>query len=213
MMMILVMMKSENSWMNKIGSEKGEITMTKYYLCKEIATLAEHQRIRAEKVLHKRVTQWDGGDILNVVFDGEIQSRIDWDPEELGAYDTVEDAKEAAHVQSLKCSVKAHGSGLELVAYYIDEREAFDDGTWEEFGQYDLPRDVVEEEVPDREKDVNAFAEYLYRHGYDACDICKLREAYDLSEVEEDAVYSMLQSLYNNDQRILDKYYGKLCAF
>lgn len=78
---------------------------------------------------------------------------------------------------------------------------------------YALPREVVEEEVPDREKDIDAFAEYLYRHGYDACDICNLREAYNLSEVEEDAVYSMLQSLYNNDQRILDKYYGKLRGF
>lgn len=187
--------------------------MVKYIIYKEAATLAEHQRIRAEKALHKRVAQWDGGDILNVVFDGEIQNRIDWDPEELSAYDTLEDAKETAHVQGLKCSVKAHGSGLELVAYYIDEREAFDDGTWEGFGQYDLPREVVEEEIPDREKDIDAFAEYLYRQGYDACDICNLREVYNLSEVEEDAVYSMLQSLCNNDQRILDKYYGKLCAF
>lgn len=183
--------------------------MTKYYLCKEIATLAEHQRIRAEKVLYKRVTQWDGGDILSVVFDGEIQNRIDWDPDELGVYDTLEEAQEAARMQELKCRANVCGSNLDLVAYYISERSEY----YEEYGQYSLPREVVEEEVPDREKDIDAFAEYLYRQGYDACDICKLREAYDLSEVEEDAVYSMLQSLYNNDQRILDKYYGKLCAF
>lgn len=213
MMMILVMMKSENFWMNKIGSEKGEITMTKYYLCKEIATLAEHQRIRAEKVLHKRVTQWDGGDILNVVFDGEIQSRIDWDPEELGAYDTVEDAKEAAHVQGLKCSARAYGSGLELVAYYIDEREVFDDGTWEEFGQYDLPRVTVEEEVPDKGEDIEAFAEYLYKHGYDACDIDKIRKIYSLTEEEEEKIYGSLKSLYNRDKWILDKHYGKFRSF
>lgn len=51
--------------------------MEKYYICKETAVLREHQRIRAERVLHKRVDQWDGGDILNVVFDGDIQNRID----------------------------------------------------------------------------------------------------------------------------------------
>lgn len=188
--------------------------MVKYIIWKEAATLAEHQRIRAEKGLHKRVAQWDGGYILGIVFDGEIQGRIDWDPEELGVYDTLEEAREAAHAQNLKCSARARGSNLELVAYYIAEREVFDDGTWEEYcGMYALPREVVEEEVPDREKDIDAFAEYLYRQRYDACDICKLREAYDLSEVEEDAVYSMLQSLYNNDQRILDKYYGKLRGF
>lgn len=190
--------------------------MTKYYLCKEIATLAEHQRIRAEKVLHKRVTQWDGGDILSVIFDGEIQNRIDWDPDELGVYDTLEEAQEAARMQELKCSAQFCGSSLNLVAYYISEREMLDSGNeedYEECGQYSLPREVVEEEVPDREKDIDAFAEYLYRQGYDACDICNLREAYNLSEVEEDAVYNMLQSLYNNDQRILDKYYGKLRGF
>ena len=187
--------------------------MIKYAICKETATLAEHQRIRAEKALHKRVAQWDGGDILEVVFDGEAQGRIDWDPEELGTYDTLEEAQEAASAQSLKCSVKAHGSGLELVAYYIDEREAFDDGTWEEFGQYDLPRDVVEEEVPDREKDVNAFAEYLYRHGYDACDIDKIRKIYSLTEEEEEEIYGSLKSLYNRDKWILDKHYGKFRSF
>lgn len=190
--------------------------MVKYIIYKEAATLAEHQRIRAEKVLHKRVTQWDGGDILSVVFDGEIQNRIDWDPDELGVYDMLEEAQEAARIQELKCRANVCGSNLDLVAYYISEREMLDGGDeWdhEECGQYSLPREVVEEEVPDREKDIDAFAEYLYRQGYDACNICKLREAYDLSEAEEDAVYSMLQSLYNNDQRILDKYYGKLRAF
>ena len=190
--------------------------MTKYYLCKEIATLAEHQRIRAEKVLHKRVTQWDGGDILNVVFDGDIQNRIDWMPETFGEYSMLEEAQEAARIQELKCSAQFCGSSLNLVAYYISEREMLDgsdEGDYEEYGQYSLPREVVKEEVPDREKDIDVFAEYLYRQGYDACDICKLREAYDLSEVEEDAVYSMLQSLYDRDERILNKYYGKFRGF
>ena len=190
--------------------------MTKYYLCKEIATLAEHQRIRAEKVLYKRVTQWDGGDILSVVFDGEIQNRIDWDPDELGVYDTLEEAQEAARMQELKCRANVCGSNLDLVAYYISEREMLDGGDewdYEECGQYSLPREVVEEEVPDREKDIDAFAEYLYRQGYDACDICKLREAYALTETQEDVVYSTLQSLYDRDERILNRYYGKFRGF
>lgn len=183
--------------------------MKKYIICKETAVLREHQRIRAERVLHKRVDQWDGGDILNIVFDGEIQNRIDWMPEKIDEYGTLEEAQDAAATQRLKSTVITYGTNRFLIAYYISERSEY----YEEYGQYSLPREVVEEEVPDREKDIDAFAEYLYRQGYDACDICKLREAYDLSEVEEDAVYSMLQSLYNNDQRILDKYYGKLCAF
>ena len=182
--------------------------MTKYYLCNEVATLKEHQRIRAEKVRHKRVAQWDGGDILNVVFDGEIQGRIDWMPEMFGEYGTLEEAQKAAHAQNLKCSVSAYDAGLVLEAYYISEREVFDDGTWEEFGQYDLPREVVEEEAPDREKDIDAFAEYLYRHGYDADDIYKLREIYKLTEGEEEKIYKSLQSLYNIDEWFLKKYYG-----
>ena len=187
--------------------------MTKYYLCNETATLKEHQRIRAEKVLHKRVAQWDGGDILNVVFDGEIRGRIDWMPEMFGEYGTLEEAQEAASAQNLKCSVSAYDAGLVLEAYYISEREVFDDGTWEEFGQYDLPREVVEEEAPDREKDIDAFAEYLYRHGYDADDIYKLREIYKLTEDEEEKIYNSLQSLYNIDEWFLDKYYGKFRSF
>lgn len=187
--------------------------MTKYYLCNEIATLKDYQRIRAEKALHKRVAQWDGGDILNVVFDGEIQGRIDLAPEEMGEYDTLEEAQEAASAQNLKCSVSVYDPGLVLEAYYISEREVFDDGTWEEFGQYDLPREVVEEEVPDRENDINAFTEYLYRHGYDADDIYKLREIYKLTEDEEEKIYNSLQSLYNIDEWILDKYYGKFRSF
>ena len=183
--------------------------MTKYVICNEVATLKEHQRIRAEKDLHKRVAQWDGGDILNVVFDGEIQGRIDWYPEEMGVYDTLEEAQEAASAQSLKCSVSAYGPGLVLEAYYIDEREVFDDGTWEKFGMYDIPREPVEEEAPDKNEDIEAFAEYLYRHGYDACDICKLRETYNLTEAEEDEIYRSLQSLYNIDEWILKKYYGR----
>lgn len=182
--------------------------MTKYYLCNETATLKEHQRIRAEKTLHKRVAQWDGRDILNVVFDGEIQGRVDWMPEMFGEYGTLEEAQEAASAQNLKCSARAYCFGLVLEAYYIDEREVFDDGTWEEFGQYDLPREVVEEEAPDREKDIDAFAEYLYRHGYDADDIYKLREIYKLTEDEEEKIYKSLQSLYNIDEWFLKKYYG-----
>lgn len=188
--------------------------MTKYYLCNEIATLKDHQRIRAEKTLHKRVAQWDGGDILNIVFDGEIHGRIDLAPEEMGVYDTLEKAQEAASAQNLKCSVSAYDAGLVLEAYYIDEREVFDDGTWEEsFGTYALPREAVEEEAPDREKDIDAFAEYLYRHGYDADDIYKLREIYKLTEDEEEKIYNSLQSLYNIDEWILDKYYGKFRSF
>lgn len=188
--------------------------MTKYYLCNEIATLKEHQRIRAEKTLHKRVAQWDGEDILNVVFDDEIQGRIDWYPEEMGVYDTLADAQEAASAQNLKCSIIEYGPGLVLVACYIDEREVFDDGTWEErFGMYTLPREAVEEEVPDKGEDIEAFAEYLYRHGYDACDICKLREIYKLAEGEEEKIYKRLQTLYNIDEWILDKYYGKFRSF
>lgn len=187
--------------------------MTKYYICNEVATLKEHQRIRAEKTLHKRVAQWDGGDILNIVFDGEIQGRIDWNPEIIGVYDTLEKAREAASAQNLKCSASAYDPGLVLIAYYIDEREVFDDETWEECGMYDLPREVVEEEVPDRENDINAFTEYLYRHGYDACDICKLRETYNLTEAEGNEIYRRLQTLYNIDEWILDKYYGKFRSF
>ena len=184
--------------------------MTKYYLCKETATLAEHRRIHAEKVLHKRVTQWDGGDILSVVFDGEIQNRIDWLPETFGEYDTLEAAQEAASAQSLKCSIIVYDPGLVLEAYYIDEREVSDDGTWgERFGMYTLPREAVEEETPDKGEDIEAFAEYLYRHGYDACDICKLREIYSLTEEEENEIYRSLQSLYNIDEWILKKYYGR----
>lgn len=156
--------------------------MIKYVVCREAATLKEHQRIRAERELHKRVAQWDGGDILNVVFDGEIQGRIDWYPEEMGVYDTLEEAQEAASAQTLKCSARAYCFGLVLEAYYIDEREVFDDDTYEKFGMYDLPREAVEEEAPDKGEDIEAFAEYLYRHGYDACDICKLREIYKLTE-------------------------------
>lgn len=187
--------------------------MIKYVICVEVATLKDYQRIRAEKTLHKRVAQWDGGDILNVVFDGEIQGRIDLAPEEMGVYDTLEEAQEAASAQTLKCSARAYCFGLVLEAYYIDEREVFDDGTWEELGQYDLPREVVEEEVPDREKDIDAFAEYLYRHGYDADDIYKLREIYKLTEDEEEKIYNSLQSLYNIDEWFLDKYYGKFRSF
>lgn len=187
--------------------------MTKYYLCNEIATLKEHQRIRAEKTLHKRVAQWDGGDILNVVFDGEIRGRIDCGPEEMGVYETLEEAQEAASAQNLKCSVSAYGAGLVLEAYYIAEREVFDDGTWEGFGQYDLPREAVEEEAPDKGEDIEAFAEYLYRHGYDSCDIYKLREIYSLTEEEENEIYRRLQTLYNIDEWILDKYYGKFRSF
>lgn len=183
--------------------------MTKYVICNEIATLKEHQRIRAEKTLHKRVAQWDGGDILNIVFDGEIHGRIDLAPEEMGVYDTLEEAQEAASAQTLKCSARAYCFGLVLEAYYIDEREVFDDGTWEELGQYDLPREVVEEEVPDREKDIDAFAEYLYRHGYDADDIYKLREIYKLTEDEEEKIYNSLQSLHNIDEWFLKNYYGR----
>ena len=188
--------------------------MTKYYLCNEIATLKDYQRIRAERVLRKRVAQWDGGDILNIVFDGEIQGRIDCEPEIIGVYDTLEKAQEAASAQSLKCSVKAYDPGLVLEAYYIDEREVFDDGTREEsFGTYALPREPVEEEAPDKSEDIGALAEYLYRHGYDAHDICKLRVIYDLTEKEEDEIYGRLQSLYNSDEWILDKYYGKFRSF
>lgn len=187
--------------------------MTKYYLCNEIATLKEHQRIRAEKTLHKRVAQWDGGDILNVVFDGEIQGR-DWYPEEMGVYDTLEEAQKAAHAQNLKCSVIAYDAGLVLEACYIAEREVFDDGTWEEsFGTYALPREVVEEEAPDKNEDIEAFTEYLYRRGYDACDIYKLRETYNLTEEEENEIYRRLQTLYNIDEWVLDKYYGKFRSF
>lgn len=187
--------------------------MIKYVICMETATLKEHQRIRAERVLHKKVAQWDGGDILNVVFDGEIQGRVDWMPEMFGEYGTLEEAQEAASAQSLKCSIIVYDPGLVLEAYYISEREVFDDGTWEEFGQYDLPREVVEEEAPDKGEDIEAFAEYLYRHGYDACDICKLREIYKLAEGEEEKIYKSLQSLYNIDEWILDKYYGKFRSF
>ena len=188
--------------------------MTKYYLCNEIATLKDHQRIRAEKSLHKRVAQWDGGDILNVVFDGEIHNRIDLNPEIIGVYDTLEKAREAASAQILKCSARAYCFGLVLEAYYIDEREVFEDGTWEEsFGTYALPREAVEEEAPDKSEDIGALAEYLYRHGYDACDIYKLRETYNLTEVEGNEVYRRLQTLYNIDEWILDKYYGKFRSF
>lgn len=187
--------------------------MTKYAICKETATLKEYQRIRAEKVLHKRVAQWDGGDILNVVFDGEIQSRIDWDPETIGVYDTLEEAREAAHAQGLKSSASAYGSNLDLTAYYISEHEVFDDETWEECGMYDIPREIEEEEAPVKEQDIDVFAEYLYRHGYDADDIYKLREIYKLTEEEEEKIYNSLQSLHNADQWILDKYYGKFRSF
>lgn len=187
--------------------------MTKYYLCNEIATLKDYQRIRAERELHKRVAQWDGGDILNVVFDGEIQGRIDLEPEIIGVYDTLEKAQKAAHAQNLKCSVSAYDAGLVLEAYYISEREVFDDGTWEEFGQYDLPREIEKEEAPVKEQDIDVFAEYLYRHGYDADDIYKLREIYSLTEEEENEIYRSLQSLYNIDEWILDKYYGKFRSF
>lgn len=187
--------------------------MTKYTICRETAVLREHQRIRAERVLRKRVAQWDGGDILNIVFDGEIQGRIDWSPEEMGVYDTLEKAQEAASAQNLKCSVSVYDLGLALEAYYISEREVFDDGTWEEFGQYDIPREPVEEEAPDKSEDIGALAEYLYRHGYDACDICKLRETYNLTEVEGNEIYRRLQTLYNIDEWILDKYYGKFRSF
>ena len=184
--------------------------MIKYVICMETATLKEHQRIRAERVLHKKVAQWDGGDILNVVFDGDIQNRIDWLPEIFGEYGTLEEAQEAASAQNLKCSVIAYDPGLILEAYYIDERETCGDGTWEErFGMYTLPREAVGEEVPDKGEDIEAFAEYLYRHGYDACDICKLRETYNLTEEEENEIYRSLQSLYNIDEWILKKYYGR----
>ena len=183
--------------------------MTKYYLCNEVATLKDYQRIRAERVLRKRVAQWDGGDILNIVFDGEIQGRIDWMPEMFGEYGTLEEAQEAASAQTLKCSARAYCFGLVLDAYYIAEREVFDDGTWEEFGRYDLPREIEEEEAPNKNEDINALAEYLYRHGYDAHDICKLRAIYDLTEKEEDEIYGRLQSLYNSDEWILKKYYGR----
>lgn len=187
--------------------------MTKYYLCNETATLKDYQRIRAERVLRKRVAQWDGGDILNIVFDGEIRGRIDLEPEIIGVYDTLEKAQEAASAQSLKCSVKAYDAGLVLEAYYISEREVFDDGTWEEFGQYDIPREPVEEEAPDKSEDIGALAEYLYRHGYDACDIYKLRETYNLTGAEGNEVYRRLQTMYNIDEWILDKYYGKFRSF
>lgn len=184
--------------------------MIKYVVCREVATLKDYQRIRAERVLHKKVAQWDGGDILNVVFDGEIQNRIDWLPETFGEYGTLEEAQEAASAQNLKCSVSAYGPGLVLEAYYIDEREVFEDGTLEEsFGMYTLPREAVEEKAPDKNEDIEAFAEYLYRHGYDACDICKLRETYNLTEAEEDEICRSLQSLYNIDEWILKKYYGR----
>lgn len=183
--------------------------MIKYVVCREVATLKDYQRIRAERELHKRVAQWDGGDILNVVFYGEIQGRIDWMPEMFGEYGTLEEAQEAASAQNLKCSAKSYCFGLVLEAYYIDEREAFEDGTWEEsFGTYALPREAVEEEAPDKNEDIEAFAEYLYRHGYDACDICKLREIYKLTEDEEEKIYNSLQSLYNIDEWFLKKYYG-----
>ena len=188
--------------------------MKKYVLCKETATLKEHQRIRAERELHKRVAQWAGGDILNIVFDGEIQNRIDWMPEIFGEYGTLEDAQAAAFAQALKSTASTYGPNLYLTAYYIEARTYFEaDNDYESDGMYDLPRETFEEETPDKGKNIEAFAEYLYRQGYDACDICKLREAYDLSEAEEDAVYSTLQSLYNDDQWILDKYYGKFRSF
>lgn len=188
--------------------------MIKYVVCREAATLKDYQRIRAERVLHKKVAQWDGGDILNVVFDGEIQNRIDWYPEEMGVYDTLEEAQEAASAQSLKCSIIVYDPGLVLEAYYIDEREVSDDGTWgERFGMYTLPREAVEEEVPDKGENIEAFAEYLSRHGYDANNICKLREIYKLAEGEEEKIYKSLQSLYNIDEWILDKYYGKFRSF
>ena len=182
--------------------------MTKYVICNEVATLKEHQRIRAEKALHKRVAQWDGGDILNIVFDGEIQNRIDWNPEIIGVYDTLEKAREVASAQNIKCSVTAYDPGLELVAYYIDEREVLDDETWEKRGMYDIPREIEEEEAPVKEQDIDVFAEYLYRHGYDADDIYKLREIYKLTEDEEEKIYSTLQSMHNIDEWILKKYYG-----
>ena len=183
--------------------------MIKYVVCREVATLKDYQRVRAERELHKRVAQWDGGDILNIVFDGEIQGRIDWMPEMFGEYGTLEEAQEAASAQNLKCSARAYCFGLVLEAYYIDEREVFEDGTWEEsFGTYALPREAVEEEAPDKGEDIEAFAEYLYRHGYDACDICKLREIYKLTEGEEEKIYKSLQSLHNIDEWFLKKYYG-----
>lgn len=46
--------------------------MKKFYICKETATLNLKQQARAEKEMRKKIAEWDGGDILNVVFDGEI---------------------------------------------------------------------------------------------------------------------------------------------
>lgn len=118
--------------------------MKKFYICKETATLNLKQQARAEKEMRKKIAEWDGGDILNVVFDGEIQNRVDWDPEELGVYSTLEEAQEAANSKNIESSAWACGSNLELVAHYIEERDYFEgeDGYYESCGMYDIPREA-----------------------------------------------------------------------
>lgn len=123
--------------------------MKKFYICKETATLNLKQQARAEKEMRKKIAEWDGGDILNVVFDGEIQNRIDWDPEELGVYSTLEEAQEAANSKNIESSAWVYGSNLELVAYYIEERDYFEgeDGYYESCGMYDIPREAYVQEA------------------------------------------------------------------
>lgn len=123
--------------------------MKKFYICKETATLNLKQQARAEKEMRKKIAEWDGGDILNVVFDGEIQNRIDWDPEELGVYSTLEEVQEAADSKNIESSAWVYGSNLELVAYYIEERDYFEgeDGYYESCGMYDIPRESYVQEA------------------------------------------------------------------
>lgn len=123
--------------------------MKKFYICKETATLNLKQQARAEKEMRKKIAEWDGGDILNVVFDGGIQNRIDWDPEELGVYSTLEEAQEAANSKNIESSAWVYGSNLELVAYYIEERDYFEgeDGCYESCGMYDIPREAYVQEA------------------------------------------------------------------
>lgn len=177
--------------MNKIDSEKGELTMTKYYICKEHIVLSYYRWLRAEKILQKKVSEWDENDIFDAITNVQIIDFRDRFSKIIRYYDTLESAKYAA--RNLKSKMSMCNFSLMLTMYYIEEHKVYDYNTHMETCEYIFPCENMVKEVP---KDLHRLARILYKGGWSSDQKEKFVYLFELSIEEANELAHILESMF-----------------
>lgn len=164
--------------------------MKKYCICKENIVLSYYRWLRAEKILQKKVSEWDENDIFDAITNDQIIDFRDRFSKIVKYYDTLESAKYAA--RNLKSKMRMHDFSLVLTVYYIEEHKVYDYNTHIETCEYIFPCENMVKEVS---KDLHRLARILYKGGWSSNQRKEFVYLFELSMEEADELAYILETM------------------